>query len=96
MKKTLLLASVATCLFAMNANAIDFRPYVEGKISQNWLKAEYKEDGFGKENFKDNVFGGSFEIGAKLDQFRVGLEGYYNDDLKDNLLNIVPVKAETN
>ena len=95
MKKTLLLAGVATCLFAMNANAMDFRPYIEGKISQNWLKAEYKEDGFGKETFKDNVFGGSLEIGAKLDQFRIGLEGYYNDDLKDNLLNVVPVKAET-
>lgn len=94
MKKTLLLASVATCLFAANANALDLRPYVEGKISQNWLKAEYKTDGF-KENFKDNAWGGSFEIGAKLDQFRVGLEGYYNDDLKDNLLNVVPVKAET-
>lgn len=95
MKKTLLLAGVAGVLFALNANASDIRPYIEGRISQNWIKAEYKETGFTKEDFKDNAFGGSFEIGAKLDQFRVGLEGYYNDDMKDSLLNVVPVKAET-
>lgn len=95
MKKTLLLAGVVGTMFAFNANAMNVRPYVEGKISQSWLKAEYKEDGFGKENFKDNVFGGSIEFGAKLNQFRIGLEGYYNDDMKDSLLNVVPVKAET-
>lgn len=95
MKKYLLLAGVAGTLFALNANAMEIRPYIEGKLSQNWIKADYNEDGFGKEEFKDNVFGGSFEIGAKLDQFRVGLEGYYNDDIKDNLLNVVPVTGKT-
>ena len=93
MKKLLLLSAVA--LIATGANAMDVKPYVEGKISHNWMKASYKEDGFGKENFKDNFFGGSIEVGAKLDQFRVGLEGYYNDDMEDKLLNILPVKAES-
>lgn len=95
MKKTLLLASVATCFCALNANAIEIKPYVEGRISSNWMKAQFNEDGFGKEKFKDNTLGGSLEIGTKLNQFRVGLEGYYNDDLEDKLLNLVTVKGET-
>jgi len=92
MKKLLLLSAVA--LIATSANALDVKPYVEGKISHNWLKADYKEDGF-KEKFKDNVFGGSLEVGAKLDQFRVGLEGYYNDKMEDKIIGILPVEGET-
>ena len=93
MKKLLLLSTI--CLLAGNAYSMDVRPYVEGKISQNWLKAEYKEDGGFKETFKDNAFGGSLEIGAKLNQFRIGLEGYYNDDIEDELLDVLPVEGET-
>ena len=92
MKKLLLLSAVA--LIATGANATEIKPYIEGKISHNWLKADYKEEGY-KTDFKDNVFGGQLEVGAKLDQFRVGLEGYYNDDMEDKLLNLVPVKAES-
>ena len=93
--KKLLLLSATVCLFATNAYSKDITSYIEGRVSQNYAKAEYKEDGFGKEKFKDNVFGGSIEIGAKLDQFRVGLEGYYNDKMDDKLISIVPVKGET-
>lgn len=92
MRKLLLLSAV--CLFATNAYSRDVTPYIEGRISQNYIKAEYKESGF-KENFKDNVLGASIEVGAKLGQFRVGLEGYYNDDMEDKLINIIPVEGET-
>lgn len=92
MKKLLLLSAVA--LIATGASATEIKPYIEGKISHNWLKADYKEDGF-KEKFKDNVFGGSLEVGAKLDQFRVGLEGYYNDKMEDKIIGILPVEGET-
>ena len=67
MKKLLLLSTIA--MVATSASALEVRPYVEGKISQNWIKAEYKETGFTKENMKDNVFGGSLEVGAKINQF---------------------------
>lgn len=92
MKKLLLLSAVA--LIATGASATEIKPYVEGKISHNWLKADYKEDGY-NEKFKDNVFGGSLEVGAKLDQFRIGLEGYYNDKMEDKLVSILPVEGET-
>ncbi len=93
MKKLLLLSAIA--LVATSASAVEVKPYVEGKLNHNWLKAEYQEEGFGKESFKDNVFGGALEVGAKINQFRIGLEGYYNDKMEDKLLNIVPVKGET-
>lgn len=86
MKKLLLLSAVA--LLATSANATDIKPYVEGRISHNWLKANYKEDGYGKEKFKDNVFGGSVEVGGKIQQFRAGLEAYYNDDIEDKFYGL--------
>ena len=93
MKKLLLLSTV--CLLATSALAMDVKPYVEAKGSYNRMKAEVKEDGL-SEKFKDNtVWGGSLEVGAKLDLFRIGLEGYYNDKLKDNFWGIVPVEGET-
>ncbi|MBQ3695612.1 MAG: porin family protein [Alphaproteobacteria bacterium] len=93
MKKLLLLSAIA--MVATSASALEVKPYVEGKVTHNWLKAEYKETGFTKENMRDNVFGGALEVGAKINQFRVGLEGYYNDKMEDKLLNVVPVKGET-
>lgn len=92
MKKLLLLSAIA--LIATGANATEIKPYIEGKISHNWLKADYKEEGY-KTDFKDNVFGGSLEVGAKIDMFRVGLEGYYNDKMEDKIVSIVPVEGET-
>ena len=93
MKKLLLLSAV--CLCATSGYALDVKPYVEGKISHNWMKAAYSEENF-ETNFKDHsIWGGSLEIGTKLDQFRIGLEGYYNDDMKDKFFNLIPVKGET-
>ena len=76
MTKLLLLSAIA--LVATSASALEVKPYVEGKINHNWLKAEVKADDM-KKDFKDNMFGGALEVGAKIDQFRIGLEGYYND-----------------
>ena len=92
MNKLLLLTTAVVA--TTNAYASDVRPYVEGKISQNWIKAEYKdiED---KANFKDNVFGGAVEIGVKINQFRVGLEGYYNDKAKEQKVDWVPIEMES-
>ena len=93
MKKLLLLSAIA--LVATSASAVEVKPYIEGKLNHNWLKADYKEEGFDKESMKDNVFGGALEVGAKIDMFRVGLEGYYNDKIKDLLMSVVPVEGET-
>ncbi|MBP5160737.1 MAG: porin family protein [Alphaproteobacteria bacterium] len=92
MKKILLVSAIA--LVATSASAFEVKPYVEGKVSRNGLKAEYKEPG-DKINLKDNVFGGQLEVGAKLDQFRVGLEGYYNDKADDIAFSILPVELES-
>jgi len=92
MKKLLLLSAIA--LVATSASALEVKPYVEGKINHNWVKAEYKDDEE-KLDFKDNVFGGQLEVGAKINQFRVGLEGYYNDKADDKVYSIVPVELES-
>ena len=94
MNRTLLLATIATTMFAFNVNAMDIKPYVEGKISQNWVKAELSEPDY-SEDYKDNIFGGSLEIGSKINQFRVGFEGYYNEKLKDHVVDIIPIEFET-
>lgn len=93
MKKLLLLS--AACLLTASAHALEVSPYVEGKISQNWIKVNYNEYGYGKEKVQDTVLGGGLEIGAKLNQFRVGFEGYYNDTMKDKLGDILPVEGKT-
>ena len=80
---------------AGNAYSMDIKPYVEGKISQNWMEAKYKEDDYFAETFKDDCFGASLEVGAKFDQFRLGIEGYYNDKMEDKLMDVLPVEGET-
>lgn len=92
MKKLLLLSAIL--LVSASGYATDVKPYVEGKLTENQLKAEYKEEGYETQHVKDNIFGGSLEVGAKIDQFRIGLEGYYNANLKDSLFGF-PVKGET-
>ena len=77
MNKTLLLASVATALFAISANATDFNPYVSAKAA--WLKTQdnvkthilyTKADGKDKaagtydEDHKDSVWGLRLAAGA--------------------------------
>ena len=92
MNKLLLLTTAV--IAATNAYALDIRPYVEGKVNYNWLKAEYKDDE-DKATFKSTAAGTSLEVGAKIDQFRVGLEGYYNDKAKKTKVDWAPLELTT-
>ena len=83
MKKLLLLSVVA--LFATGVSAAEVKPYIEGKISENFMKNKFKGDDVNKTFHDHFIQGGSIEVGAKIDQFRVGLEGFYNDKAEDEL-----------
>ena len=72
MKKTLLLAGVATALFAMNANAVEFKPYVG--MDYVYSDAGMKEDLDEVYESKYNSF--KFDLGAKLNK-NFGLEFFY-------------------
>lgn len=92
MKKLLLLSTI--CLIASTGYSMEAKPYIEAKLSENFLKADYSEPGY-SENFKDNAIGASLEVGVKLNQFRIGLEGYYNDTMEDKIVGIIPVELES-
>lgn len=77
MNKTLLLASVATALFAANANAVELNPYVSAKAAFVKMKndanvvSDYSASGvthyqnsFANEKHKDDVWGLRFAAGA--------------------------------
>ena len=83
MKKLLLCGTV--CLFAANAYSMDIRPYIEGRFSESSLRERIQER-YTSFSFKENwLMGGSIEIGGKIDQFRLGLEAYYNEKGKDSI-----------
>lgn len=67
MKKSLLLASVA-CLFAVNAQAADVKPYVsaKAKYANIWAQAEQKKPVKMKTHLSDNVFGYNLAAGAGI------------------------------
>jgi xanthine/uracil permease len=65
MKKTLLLAGVATALFAMNANAVELNPYVGAKFRYVDMTSEYTEPGYSFD-VDDKVMGGSIAIGTAV------------------------------
>jgi opacity protein-like surface antigen len=92
MKKLLLLSAIS--LIASSGFASESKPYIEGRITENSLKADYSEYGY-SEKFKDNTFGASLELGLKFEQFRVGLEGYYNDTMEDKVVEIIPAESES-
>lgn len=78
MNKTLLLAGVAACLFAANANAVELNQYVSGKLTYSDASHDVKWDSedseAGKQKFSDNVLGGSFAYGVKTGAVRTELE----------------------
>lgn len=77
MNKTLLLAGVAACLFTANANAVELKQYVSGKLTYSDMSNDVKytqEDDSGKEKADDNVLGGSFAYGIKAGAVRTELE----------------------
>lgn len=71
MKKTLLLAGVAS-LFAMNVNAVEFKPYVglDYVYSDAGMKHDYDE------YFETKYNSFKFDLGAKLNK-NFGLEVFY-------------------
>ncbi len=87
MNKTLLLAGVAACFFAANANAFDFQQYVSVKGTYNdmsnevkWVEPENEDEPTGKVNLDDEVFGASFAYGIKTGPVRTELELNWHDD----------------
>ena len=87
MNKTLLLAGVAACFFAANANALDFHQYVSVKGTYNdmsneakWVDPEDEEEPTGKVKLDDEVFGASFAYGVKTGPVRTELELNWHDD----------------
>ncbi len=67
MKKTLLLAGVAGTLFALNANAMDIRPYVGAKLLYTDVDANMKWSDAGdteQHEISDKGFGGALSVGA--------------------------------
>lgn len=79
MNKTLLLAGVAAVLCASQANAVEIKQYVSGKLTYSDVSADVKYSDISsssesKEEASDNVLGGSFAYGIKLGALRTELE----------------------
>ena len=92
MKKTFLLATVATSLFAFNANALDFQQYVSAKATYADVnnKGKIKDPDAGMSlslDHKDNVWGSSFAYGIKTGAIRTELELNLHQDAKDTFIN---------
>ena len=97
MNKTLLLAGVATTLFAVNASALEFNPYVSAKAAFVKMENDAKVDSsykgnrvstFADEKHKDDAWGLRLAAGAatpvKYGRLRGELEFGWNDDAKDS------------
>ena len=65
MKKSLLLASVA-CLFAVNSQAADIKPYVSAKAKFAAVEAKAKGIAPFKRKIDDDVFGYDLAVGAGM------------------------------
>ena len=83
MKKILLMAGVATALFAANANAFDYNQYVSAKVNYSFASHDikWKADGLkGDIGFNDKVLGGNVAYGLRTGPFRAELELNIKDD----------------
>ena len=84
MKKTLLMAGVATALFAVNANAFDYNQYVSAKLTYAFASHDYKwgtpKREVGANGFNDEVFGGNVAYGIKAGPVRTELELNIKED----------------
>ena len=77
MNKTLLLAGVAACLFAANANAIELKQYMSAKLTYSDMSNDVNvsTDGYSfKSDVDDRVWGGSIAYGVKAGAVRTELE----------------------
>ena len=91
MKKTLLLAGIATAFFVNNANAANIAPYVSDKLNYSLASHDVKYvDGAksGKTKFSDNIWGFDFAVGAKMfNSFRAELEYGFKQKAKKKLVD---------
>lgn len=93
MKKSLLLASVA-CIFAVNAQAADFKPYVSAKAKFAGIRAEVEQTSpvHVKDKLNDSVFGYNLAAGAgiKMEEgvLRLELEYAQNDDAEKTIAGV--------
>ena len=98
MKKTLLLAGVATALFAINASATELNPYAGAKFRYVDMTSEYTEPGYSFDA-DDQVMGGSIAIGTsvKTDNgaARVELEYNQNEVAESTLFGVAETEVET-
>ena len=93
MKKTLLLAGVATALFAINANAVEFKPYVGMDYVYSDAGMKYNAD----EVYETKYNSLKFDVGAKLHK-NFGVEVFYQqsdeEDKKHATASILGADAE--
>lgn len=69
MKKILLLAGVATALFATESNAFEINPYLSGKVTYSHAMHNItfvNASGAQHAKFNDNIFGGNVAVGVKM------------------------------
>lgn len=108
MNKTLLLATIATSIFAFNANAMDVSPYVSAKLKYTISEPEvdFTKTGGDKFDVDDKVFGGAVALGlsTKLPAGAIRAELEYNKsaDAKkthaaavDDIIGSAAFKVET-
>ena len=79
MKKTLLLAGVASTLLVMNANAVELQHYVSAKFTNSDMSNDVKYETV-KENADDNVLGASIAYGVKIGTIRTEVELNIHED----------------
>lgn len=102
MKKSLLLASVALSMFATNANAIEFKPYVG--LDYSYTEASTNdvvvEDVLIPSDFYENTFNSfAINLGTKLNK-NFGLEAFYQkSDSKEGeeislMVNDTPIASD--
>ena len=102
MKKMLLLAGVATTMFAINANALEWNPYISGKLGFSKIDTDYKwTDSAGGESYSqdDTIAGISIAAGLSMPvvfgAVRTELEYRQNDDAEDKIANLIETSVET-
>ena len=109
MNKTLLLAGVATALFAVSAKATEFSPYVSAKAAYGFMRntvnvgmhydsAKDRDYNYEKTH-KDNVWGLRLAAGASTPvthgKLRTELEFGWNDKAKDSKGEFVTTSGDT-
>ncbi|MBQ9236159.1 MAG: porin family protein [Alphaproteobacteria bacterium] len=97
MRNTFLLAGVVVSLFAFNANALDFQQYVSVKATYSDMNNTVKDhktyhvvepgkvSGTYKTSLDDEVFGGSFAYGVKMNAVRTELELNLHQEAKKTI-----------